>query len=83
MSCSIDAVFDLLEASVATLRKQAEALEAAGQALEESARLVQAQAGLFEGAIGTLREPSERAGAALGLESHSRHDARRRSRRGS
>lgn len=78
----IDAVFDLLEASGATLRKQAEALEAAGQALEESARLVETQASLFERAIGTLREPSDRARAAVGLKPRVRPDARRRSRGG-
>jgi hypothetical protein len=79
----IDAVFDLLEASGATLRQQAEALEAAGQALEESARLVKAQASLFEQAIGTLREPSERARAIVGLEPRAGRGARRRPRRGS
>jgi uncharacterized protein YukE len=78
----IDAVFDLLETSGATLRKQAEALETAGQALEESARLVKDQAALFERAIGTLREPSDRARAVIGLEPRVRGDARGRSRRG-
>jgi hypothetical protein len=79
----IDAVFKLLEASSATLRKQAEALESAGQALEETARLVKAQAGLFEGAIGTLREPSDRARAAIGLEPRLAQATRRRPRRNS
>ena len=64
----IDAAFNLLEASGETLRKQAEALDAAGQALEQSARLVTSQAELFERAIGVLREPSDRARAAIGLE---------------
>lgn len=77
----IDAVFDLLETSGAMLRKQAEALETAGQALEESARLVKDQAALFERAIGTLREPSDRARAIIGVEPRVRRDARDRSRR--
>jgi sigma54-dependent transcription regulator len=43
----VDAIFDLLEESGLVLRRQAEALEAAGRALEDSARLVKAQAELF------------------------------------
>ena len=77
----VDAVFELLEASTRTLRKQGEALEAAGRALEETAGLVKAQAALFEGAVGTLREPSDRARAAIGLEPRARRKAPARSRR--
>jgi hypothetical protein len=64
----IDAVFDLLEQIGATLRRQAEALETAGRALEESARLAQNQAELFERTISVLREPTEVAKSVVGLE---------------
>lgn len=64
----VDAVFDLLEESGATLRRQAEALEAAGRALEETAALMKRQAELFEQTIVTLRQPAEVAKAAAGLE---------------
>jgi hypothetical protein len=65
----VDAVFDLLEETGATLRRQAEALEAAGRALEETAGLMKRQAELFERTIGTLRQPTELAKAATGLPS--------------
>ena len=64
----IDSVFDLLQESGVVLRRQAEALEAAGRALEETAGLVKTQAELFERAIGVLREPTERVKTAVGLE---------------
>lgn len=64
----VDAVFDLLEESGATLRRQAGALEAAGRALEETAGLMKGQAELLERAIGTLRQPAELARAAAALE---------------
>ena len=64
----VDAVFDLLEESGATLRRQAEALEAAGRALEETAALMVSQAELFEGTLSSLREPTELAKAAAGIE---------------
>jgi hypothetical protein len=63
----LDAVFDLLEESGATLRRQAEALEAAGGALEETARLMKSNAELFERTIGTLRQPTELAKTAAAL----------------
>ena len=63
-----DVIFDLLEENGLMLRRQAEALEAAGRALEETAGLVKSQAELFERTIGVLREPTERAKAAAGLE---------------
>ena len=44
----VDAVFDLLADSGTVLRRQAEALEAAGAALQETAALVKSQAELFE-----------------------------------
>jgi hypothetical protein len=64
----VDAVFDLLEESGATLRRQAEALEAAGRALEETAALAQRQAELFEKTISLLRQPTELAKAAAAVE---------------
>jgi hypothetical protein len=68
----VDAIFDMLEQSGLMLRKQAEALEAAGQALEETAGLVKTQAELFERAMGALREPAELAKSAAGLERRKR-----------
>ena len=64
----VDAVFDLLAESGTVLRRQAEALEAAGSALQETAALVKSQAELFERTIGALREPAEVARVAAGLE---------------
>jgi hypothetical protein len=74
----VDAVFGLLEATGQTLRKQADALESAGRALEESASLVKAQAELFERTIGALRVPSDRAKAVVGIRPTARKNARRR-----
>ena len=78
----VDAIFDLLEESGLMLRRQAEALEAAGRALEETAGLVKSQAELFERTIGALREPAERARAAAGLDRRVRKSGGRESRRG-
>src|SRR5690349_15563218 len=64
----VDAIFDLIEESGQVLRRQAEALEAAGRALEDTARLVKTQAQLFDHAMSALREPTELAKAAAGLE---------------
>ncbi len=64
----IDTVFDLLEQSGATLQRQAETMEAAGRALEETAALMKDQADLFAQTIGTLRKPAELARAAAGLD---------------
>ena len=47
-------------------------LEAAGRALEETARLVRTRAELFERTIGALRQPADLARAAAGLERRSR-----------
>jgi hypothetical protein len=68
----VDAVFDLLEESGATLRRQAEALQAAGRALEETAALMTTQAELFERAIGTVRQPADLARAASGAQPRKR-----------
>ena len=77
----IDAVFDLLEETGATLRRQAEGLEAAGRALEETAGLMTRQAELFERTIGTLRQPTELAKAATGLDRRSKKSQSRGPRR--
>jgi hypothetical protein len=68
----IDAVFDLLEETGATLSRQAEALQAAGSALEETAALMKRQAELFERTVTILRQPTELAKVATGLERQSR-----------
>ena len=60
----VEAVFDLLEETGATLRKQAEAMESAGRALQEAAGLMKRQAELFEKLIATLRQPTGMAKAA-------------------
>jgi hypothetical protein len=66
-----DIALDLLEQSGTTMRRQAEALEAAGDALRETAALMTSQAELFEGAIGRLRAPAEAARSVLGAERRS------------
>ncbi len=76
----VDAVFDLLEETGVTLRRQAEALEAAGRALEETAGLMKRQAELFERGINTMRQPAELAKAASGL--RTAKGERRKQRRG-
>jgi len=63
----IDALFDLLEETGVTLRRQAEALEAAGRALEETASLMKKQSERFERTVGALRQPTELAKAAAGV----------------
>jgi hypothetical protein len=78
----VDAIFDLVEESGQVLRRQAEALEAAGRALEDTARLVQTQAELFDRALGALREPTELAKAAAGLERRAPKRNRRQAPRG-
>ncbi len=67
-----DVIFDLLEENGLMLRRQAEALEAAGHALQDAAGLVKTQAELFERTIGVLRQPTELAKAAAGLERRQR-----------
>ena len=78
----VDAIFDLLEESGVMLRRQAEALAAAGRALEETSGLVKTQAELFDRAIGVLREPAERAKAAARLDRPVRKGGNRQPRRG-
>ena len=63
------------------MRRQAEALEAAGRALEETAGLMKSQAELFERTIGTLRQPAALAKAAVALERGPRERGGRGSRR--
>jgi hypothetical protein len=60
----VEAVFDVLEETGATLRMQAETMEAAGRALQETAGLMKGQAELFERLIATLRQPTSMARAA-------------------
>ncbi len=74
----LDAVFDLLEQAGATIRGQAEALEDAGRALEESAGLMKRQAELFERTIATLRQPTERAKSVAGAKPRTRTKAPRK-----
>ncbi len=78
----VDSIFDLLEENGLMLRRQAEALGTAGRALEETAGLVKRQAELFDRTIGVLREPTERAKAAAGLDRRVRKSGSRESRRG-
>jgi hypothetical protein len=73
----VDAVFDLLEESGMMMRRQADALEAAGRALEETAGLVKTQAELFEKTVGALREPAEQVRTAAGLERRTRKSSGR------
>jgi hypothetical protein len=68
VAAPFDAIFDLLAESGATMRSQAEALEAAGRALEDAGRLMKRQAELFERGVGALRSPAELAKSAAGLE---------------
>ena len=67
-----DAVFELLEQSGQMMRSQAEALQSAGKALEETARLAGIQADLFERALGAMREPTELAKSAMGIKQPAR-----------
>jgi hypothetical protein len=68
LTAPIDAAFDLLEESAVTLRRQAEALQAAGRALEENSSLMKRQAELFERTIGSVRAPADRAKAVAGVD---------------
>lgn len=64
----VEAGFDLLEQSAATLRHQAETLGSAARALEETAELMAQQADLFERTIHTLRQPLALARSAAGVQ---------------
>jgi hypothetical protein len=75
----VDALFDLLEESGATLQRQAEALQAAGRALDDTAGLMKSQAELFERTIGALRQPVELARAAASLDPRSGKSAKGKS----
>lgn len=68
----VEAAFDLLEETGQLLRRQAEALEAAGRALEDTAGLALTQAELFERTIAKLRKPADSARAVAGLEPRAR-----------
>jgi hypothetical protein len=73
-----DAVFDLLEQSGATFRQQAEALEQAARALEDTAVLMKAQAEIFERSVRAIREPADLARTAAGLEKRPKKAPRRK-----
>jgi hypothetical protein len=75
----VDAVFELLEQSGATFRKQSEALEQASDALGETAKLMRTQAELFEKTIRLMREPTELAKAAAGVEKGRQRKAKKKS----
>jgi methyl-accepting chemotaxis protein len=60
----VEAVFDLLQESGATMRKQAETMESAGRALQETATLMKQQAELFERVVSVVRQPTDIARAA-------------------
>ena len=75
----VDAVFDLLEQSGATFRKQSEALGQASDALGETAKLMQTQAELFEKTIKLMREPTELAKSAAGVEKGRRRKTKKKS----
>jgi hypothetical protein len=66
VTAPVDAIFDLIEDSAATMRGQAEAVEAAGYSLAETAALMRRQAELFEQSVTKLRGPVELAKAASG-----------------
>jgi hypothetical protein len=63
-----DAVFDLLEQSGTTFRRQAEALEQAARALQETAVLMKTQADIFEAGVRAIREPTDLARSVAGLD---------------
>ena len=60
----VEAVFDLLQESGATMRKQAETMESAGRALQDTATLMKQQAELFERVLSVVRQPTDIARAA-------------------
>jgi hypothetical protein len=62
----LDAIFDLLTEAAETLRSQAEAVEAAGRALEDAAGLMRRQSERFERTVAALRQPADLAKAAAG-----------------
>ena len=67
-----DAVFDLLEESGKTFRAQAEALEQASAALEQTAQLMQTQAEIYDSTIRALRGPAAVARRVAGAEPRKR-----------
>jgi hypothetical protein len=74
----VEAGFDLLEDSAATLRRQAETLGSAALALQETAELMAQQAELFERTIHTLRQPVALARSAAGIERPRKRNAKGR-----
>jgi hypothetical protein len=80
MIAPVDAVFDLLEETGETLRLQAEALEAAGRALGDTAGLMKRQSERFERTVQVLRQPTDLAKAAAGVKAPQRRKAGARGR---
>jgi hypothetical protein len=76
-----DAIFDLLEQSGATFRQQAEALEQAARALEDTAVLMKAQAEIFERGVRAIREPADLARSVAGLEKREKKKSGSKSKR--
>ena len=68
----LDAIFDLLEQSGATFRRQSDALAEAARALEQTAELMAMQAEIYEKTIRVMREPANLAKAAAGVERKAR-----------
>ena len=64
----VEAVFDLLEGTGQMLHRQAEALEAAGDALRDAAGLVKAHAAAMQQTLAAVRTPAEVARRVAGLE---------------
>lgn len=72
VTAPVGVVFDLLEEAGETLRLQAEALESAGRALEDTAGLMKRQAERFERSVSALRQPAALARTAAGAARPSR-----------
>lgn len=72
LAAPVDAIFDLLHDSAAMLHSQAESLQAAARALDETAGLMKLQAERFEQAVDALRAPLELAKSAAGIARHPR-----------
>jgi hypothetical protein len=64
----LDAIFDLLEQSSTALHRQAEAMNESASALQQAAKMMEVQAEQFERTIKVLRQPTELAKSAAGVE---------------
>ena len=68
----MDGVLNLLEESGKTFRAQADALEQASAALEQTAQLMQTQAEIYENTIRALRGPADMARRVAGAKPRKR-----------